>query len=654
MTNNSNGYFPADLPVFNHVEEINKAVRENQVSILTGETGSGKTTGIAQILYRAGYSDIRITQPRITAATSVAEFVASALGEDVGQTVGYMSSLNKCTGKQTKVVFITDGLQLAQEVHGNGISDGEDAVIVIDEHHERSENIDTLVAVLIERIKRGAKFRLVFSSATADVDRLQAWLSPMFGHIPHIHVSGRTFPVTENLIHQDAAFDTAVEALMDQKNVLVILPGVRQILTWVEGFETCGLDVEVLPLYADLSKEERDKVFVTDYPRPKVVVATNIAQTSITIPDLDVVVDLGLERRPTVDKYGIPGLAKCLTSVADCDQRKGRAGRVRPGESFLCGTSRERRRAFPVPAINASQLDGLVLRLARGRFTPERMQWLDAPSKEQLEVSRKRLQMLGALNKGNKLTKLGEEMVTFPVDPNYARMICEAQRRDVLEDVLVMVAVASTGRAIYDTQDESLVAQANAYDSEFMLMKDIFVDTYRDLQIANPRNPDAWLEERGIIPRRFHRAYDVYLDLCERTEVTPFTGFKPITKEKDMIASIFSGLWVYGVWQVQGRHGVDLAGNRRLLSNEGAMPEDGKLIVGEPFNLNEGRELQLYLLQRVTGITKKIVKEVLPGGWNDVPYPAEQAELQKVSQPPRKGRSGKKSLGNKGRSRKRR
>jgi len=380
-------------------------------------------------------------------------------------------------------------------------------------------------------------------------------------------------------------------------------------------------------------------------------VATNIAQTSITIPDLDVVVDLGLERRPTVDKYGVPGLAKTLTSKADCDQRKGRCGRVRPGEAYLAGTPRERRRDFPIPAINASQLDGLVLRLARGRFVPERMQWLDAPNKEQLEVSRKRLQLLGALNKGGKLTKIGEEMVTLPLDPTYARMICEAQRRDVLEDVLVMVAVASTGRALYDTNDDSLVAQANAYDSDFMLMKDIFVDTYRDLQIANPKDADAWLEKRGIIPRRFHRAYDLYVALCEQMGVTPFEGFKAITKEKDMLASIFSGLWVYGVWRVEGRHGVDMAGNRRLLSAEGAKPESGKLIIGEPFNLFEGRELQLYLLQRVTAVSRKIVNEVLPNGMASLPVPPMQPELQKAESAPRKGRGkdGKKPQGNRGR-----
>ena len=653
MTNSVDGNVRAALPVHNHKDEILQMIRENQVSIVTGETGSGKSTGLAEILLKAGYSDIRITQPRITAATSVAEYVASTLGEEPGQSVGYMSSQNKCVGRNTKVIFITDGLQLAQESHGNGVSDGEDAVIVIDEHHERSVNIDALVAVLIERIKRGAKFRLVFSSATADVKRIQAWLEPLFGEIPHIHISGRTFPVTEELIHQDAAFDETVQALMDQKNVLVILPGVRQILTWVEGLEATGLDVEVLPLYADLSKEERDKVFVTDYPRPKVVVATNIAQTSITIPDLDVVVDLGLERRPMVDKYGVPGLTLSLTSRADCDQRKGRAGRVRPGQAFLCGTPRERRREFPVPAMNASQLDGIVLRMACGGYTPERMQWLDAPAKEQLEVSRKRLQLLGALNKGLKLTKIGDEMAKLPLEPTYARMVCEAQRRDVLEDVLVMVAVASTGRAIYDTQDDSLTAQANAYDSEFMLMKDVFIDTYRDLQIAAPKNPDAWLEDRGIIPRRFHRALDTYISLCEKVGVIPFTGFKPITKEKDMIASVFSGLWVYGLWRVEGRHGVDMAGNRRLLSAEGAMPESGKLIVGEPFNLEQGHDSQLYLLQRVTAVSKKIVNQVLPNGMQSIPVPAQQAELQKADSP-RKGKKDRRSLGSKGRSRKRR
>ena len=631
-------YFPADLPVFRHEGEILSAVRNSNVIILTGETGSGKTTGIAQILYQAGYSDIRITQPRITAATSVAEFVASALNETVGETVGYQSSLHKKVGPKTKIIFPTDGLQLMHEIHGHGIPDREDAVIVIDEHHERSENIDTLVGLLIERLKKGARFRLVFSSATADVDRLMAWLQPLFGLIPHIHVEGRTFPVHEENIRPEEALTQTLDALREGKNTLVILPGVRQIHEWCALIDDSGLDVEILPLYADLSKEERDRVFVTTYDRPKVVVATNIAQTSITIPDLDVVVDMGLERVPTIDDTGVPGLAMALTSRADCDQRKGRTGRTRHGESYLAGTARERRRPHPTPSIHASPLESLVLRLAKVNLTPEQLEWLDAPKAPQLNMARLRLEQLGALKKG-KITKLGAEMLMHPLPPSYARMVCEAKRRDVLADMLAMVACASIGKTIYDSENHNLLDLINSHDSDFIAQKNLFVDTWRDLKIANPDDPDDWLEEQGIIPRRFHRAMDLYLALCDAEQLEPFTGFKPISKTRDMLASVLSGLWPYGIWQLEGRHAVDMVGNRRLLSREGCTPADGELVVGEPFNLSERQDFNLYLLQRVSLIDKKLINQVVPGGFKELPTPKVQPKLQQAaSKPQRKGK----------------
>lgn len=645
MTSDNTANLPAVLPVFSHEEEILKAVRSSQVTILTGETGSGKTTGIAQILYKAGYDQVRITQPRITAATTVAGFVASALGQKVGDAVGYQTSLHKCYGDNTKVTFITDGLQLAQEVHGHGIPNREDCVVVIDEHHERSKNIDALVAVLLRRIQKGASFRLVFSSATADVKRLKDWLEPLFGClIPHVHVSGRTFPVEEHHINQRDVLNTTVEEVMHGRNVLVFQPGVKQIEAFCEKLEKTGLDMEILPLYSNLSKADRDRVF-RSYSRPKVVVATNIAQTSITIPDLDVVVDTGLERRPTVDDFGNPGLTMALTSRADCDQRKGRCGRTRPGTYYLAGAPRERRRAFPVVDINSSNLEGLVLRLKRGRLRPESLSWLDRPCQKQLRLARERLRLMGATKGNGHLTPLGEEMAAYPLDPCYARALCEARRRGALPDVLVMVAVASSGNLLFDPEEEPLVDRACQYDSDFIFMKDLFIETYFEERIEQPANLDRWLQDKGIVPQHYRRAKDLYLNLCEQTNTLSWEGFGSITKEKDMLACIFAGFWPYGVWQVRGQYAVDLAGNHRLLSKFSALPEDGQLIVGEPFNLSEEEDFRLFLLQRTSVVTKKVAREVLPrGGLKSLPPPKVQPELQKVGKKAHKraGRTNKK------------
>ncbi len=635
--------FPPDLPVSNHVEEILAMIRYNQVSILTGETGSGKSTGLAHMLFNAGYKVTRNTQPRITAATSVAEFVASTLDTQVGQHVGYMSSLLKETSANTKVTFITDGLQLAQEVHGHGIPDGEDSVIIIDEHHERSVNIDALVAVLLERIKNGAKFRLVFSSATADVERLQAWLTPILGgEIPHTHIKGRTFPIVDNLIHEDDVMDRVRTSVIEDKNILIVLPGVREVLHWCDMVESEDLGVEILPLYADLSKGDRDRVFKTDYGKPKVVIATNIAKTSITIPDLDVVIDFGLERRSTVDQCGVRGLIMGNTSKADCLQVQGRCGRTNHGEYYLVGMPMGKRKKFRKPDIHTSQLDNIVLQLAKGGFNPDKMEWIDAPPPAQIAASRKRLTMLGALSKNGKLSKIGEKMVTFPVDPTYARMLYEAIQRGVLADILVMVAVASMGKSIYDTSNDAFKAMRKAHDNDFFLQRDLFVDTQTELEINPKEDPEKWMEEQGIIPRRFYRALDLYNALCEQMGVTPFTSFATVNKEKDILASVFSGFWVYGVWQVEGQYAVDMTGNRRMLSRNGAAPEDGTLIVGTPFNLIEAADKKFYFLQQVSTVTDKVIKEVLANGWDDIPTPSQQAELQK----PAKAKKAKKDRRN--------
>ena len=629
---------PVHLPVFSHREEILKAVRSSQITILTGETGSGKTTGIAQILFEAGYDQIRITQPRISAATSVAEFVAKNLCQEIGDSVGYKTSLHKCVSKNTQILFITDGLQLAQEAHGHGIPNREDCVIVIDEHHERSTNIDALVAVLIKRIKKGARFRLVFSSATADVVRLKSWLAPILGQsIPHVHVSGRTFPVTENLIPADAALEATLRELQNGRNVLVFQPGVKQIEAFCEDLYKAGIDAEILPLHAKLSKPDQDKVFVA-YPRPKVVVATNIAQTSITISDLDVVVDTGLERHPVVDDYGAPGLTMALTSRADCDQRKGRCGRTRPGTYYLAGAPRDCRRDFPLVEINSSNLEGLVLRLKAGGYKPERLQWLDAPCAKQLELARDRLKMLKATKGNGQLTKIGHEMVRLPLEPSYGRMVCEASRRGVLPDVLVMVAIASTGALLFDADDRRFKDMAYAYDSNFIFTKDIFLDTFRDERIEEPADLDDWLEDKGIAVQHYRRAKELYLGLCKSFNLPEWQGFGAITKEKDMLACIFAGLWPYGVWQVRGQYAVDIAGNHRLISQHSAVPEENQLIVGEPFNLTKDNGETLYLLQRVSVVPKKVVREVLPyGGLKNLPAPKAQKELKK----PKKGKKNR-------------
>ncbi|MBI1362412.1 MAG: hypothetical protein GC134_00315 [Proteobacteria bacterium] len=605
----------AALPVFAHRDEILAAIKANSITIVTGETGSGKTTGLANLLLDdAFFTEVVITQPRITAATSVAEYVARMRGEKVGQSVGYHSSLYRVIGPDTRVVFRTDGLQLAREAGGHGIADNSSCVLIIDEHHERSINIDALLALALERLRKGEKFRLVIMSATAEVERLKAFLAPHFGTVPHVHIAGRTFPVQFEQRTASDLVPTTIKQLKKGHNVLVFLPGVREIEAVCEALSQSGVDAEVLPLYADLSKEEKDLAFAS-YSRPKVVVATNVAQTSITIPDIDSVVDSGLERVPTLDKQGVPGLMLADTSKADCIQRMGRAGRTKPGTYFLCGGLFDRREAHPAPEIHTNRLDGVLLRLLSTGITPEKMLFMDAPRKRHLALGRERLQQLGALMKGGKkLTNTGEKMLAYPLDPEYARMMVEAKNRDVVTDLLAALACASVGGILDMRSLSEYGGKSRHHDSDLLAQKDIFLELCRDITLKNLVGDaiDAHLADNDVVPRRFHRAMDVYFKLCETEQKIPFSEQKPLSKQKDMIASIAAGLWPWGVWMANGRHATNAAGETRLISKASFVSAAGDLVVGEPFNLETSGGEDLALLQNLTVVSLRTLEQILP------------------------------------------
>jgi HrpA-like RNA helicase len=604
----------AALPVFAHRAEIVAAIRGNRITIVTGETGSGKTTGLAHLLLDEQFKQVVITQPRITAATSVAEYVARTRGEKVGQTVGYHSSLYREDSPLTRVMFRTDGLQLARESAGHGIPDDPECVLIIDEHHERSINIDALLALALERLRNGGKFRLVIMSATAEVERLKAFLAPHFGSVPHVHIAGRTFPVRFEQRTASDLVPTTIRQLQKGHNVLVFLPGMKEIEAVCDALFQSGVDAEVLPLYADLSKAEKDLAFAS-YTRPKVVVATNVAQTSITIPDIDVVVDSGLERVPTLDKNGVPGLMLADTSKADCLQRMGRAGRTKPGTYFLCGAPFEMREAHPAPEIHTNRLDGMVLRLLATGTTPEKLLFMDVPRKRHLHLARQRLQQLGALTKGgNLLTAVGKRMLAYPLDPEYARMMVEAHNRDVVTDMLAALACASVG-GIMDVRALSASGGKPRYhDSDLLAQKDIFLDLCRDITLQKLSGPtlEEALENADVVARRFHRAVDVYHKLCELEGKTPFSEQRPLSKLKDMVASIAAGLWPWGVWVASGRHATDAAGKARLISKASFVSADGVVVVGEPFNLETADGEDLALLQNLTVVSLRTLEQVIP------------------------------------------
>jgi len=308
----------ANLPIEKFRADIVTAVEENSVVIITAETGAGKSTQVPQFLLEAGY-DLVITQPRRLAARSVAERVAEEIGEELGQTVGFRTAIDRQDSSATRCLFCTDGLALVRELVGQN-----EGILVLDEVHEWNENMEVLVAWVKKAIAAGSDMKVVLMSATLEAEKLSAF----FDGAPVISVPGRTFPVTVQEPGMRLIDD--VKTLVEQgRNVLVFQPGKQEIQDVCYALEQADVNAEVLPLHGQLSPPDQ-KLCFAHYGRPKVVVSTNVAQTSVTIDDIDAVVDSGMERRIELAN-GVEGLYLKPISLADSAQRKGRAGRVKPG-----------------------------------------------------------------------------------------------------------------------------------------------------------------------------------------------------------------------------------------------------------------------------------------------------------------------------------
>jgi HrpA-like RNA helicase len=277
----------SSLPITAFKGEILESVAGNPVVIITAETGAGKSTQVPQYLLDTGYS-VLVTQPRRLAVYTVSERVSEEYGCELGSVVGYKTSRRSCYNSDTMCLFVTDGLAMVRELLGQR----RQQILVIDEVHEWNTNIETLVAWAKHQISKGADFKLVLMSATLEAEKLSVY----FGGAPIISVPGRTYPVEEVMSSVAESAYQAVLLLKRGMNVLLFEAGKREIANSIYSLEKSGVVAEIIPLHGELEPAEQAKAF-RSYGRPKCIVATNVAQTSITVPDIDAVVDSGLERR---------------------------------------------------------------------------------------------------------------------------------------------------------------------------------------------------------------------------------------------------------------------------------------------------------------------------------------------------------------------
>lgn len=426
------------------------ALERHQVVIVVGATGSGKTTQLPKLaleMGRGGKRQIGVTQPRRIAATSVAARVAKELECELGQEVGYQIRFEDRTCRNTWVKFMTDGILLA-EIQGDRTLSAYDTLI-IDEAHERSLTIDFVLGWVKRILPERPDLKLIVSSATIESERF----SEFFDGAPVIQVEGRTFPVevlyeppAEGADLPDAVADAVanVTALDPRGDILVFLPGEREIRESEQALAARTLrHTLVQPLYSRLSAGEQAKVFAS-IPQRRVILATNVAETSLTIPGIVYVIDTGVARLSRYDpRTGTTRLQIEGISQASADQRKGRCGRVREG---ICvrlydEASFAARPAFTDPEMKRTGLAGVILRMkSLGLGEVEDFPFLDPPHSRSISEGYRVLQELSALDEERALTPLGRQLARFPVDPRIARMILAGVEHGCLSDLLVLAA----------------------------------------------------------------------------------------------------------------------------------------------------------------------------------------------------------------------
>jgi len=537
--------FPESLPVSARRDEIANAIRTNQVVIVCGETGSGKTTQLPKIALLLGRGKansgklIGHTQPRRIAASSVAKRIAQELNTSLGEVVGFKVRFQDRLSPGASVKLMTDGILLA-ETQSDPLLRAYDTII-IDEAHERSLNIDFLLGHLRQILPRRPDLKVIVTSATIDADRFAQHFASKDGPAPVIQVSGRLFPVEQRWrpFEESREFDVndAIGAAVDELwregsgDVLVFLPGEREIREAADHLRKHHPPgVEVVPLFARLSQQEQDSIFEPHSAR-RIVLATNVAETSLTVPGIQFVVDAGTAR---VKRYSYRNKVEQLLvepiSQAAANQRAGRCGRVSDGICIRLYDEKEfeARPKFSDPEIMRSSLAGVILRMKSLNLgTVEDFPFLEPPPRRAIADGYQLLAELGAVDDATELTPIGLELARLPLDPRVGRMILEARTRHALNEVLIIASAFS----VQDVRDRPLEHQqaADAAHKKFDDEKSEFIGDLKlwkwleDTKGSNlkgsgehkvsVRKQEQLLRDNFISPRRVREWRDIHSQL---------------------------------------------------------------------------------------------------------------------------------------------
>merc|ERR1719167_132086 len=547
------------LPIYKLKDELVKAINDNQILIVVGETGSGKTTQMTQYIAEAGFSirgKIGCTQPRRVAAMSVAKRVAEEFGCRLGQEVGYTIRFEDCTTPETVIKYMTDGMLLREALIDSEM--GGYSCIMLDEAHERTIHTDVLFGLLKKAVKNRPELKLIVTSATLDAVKF----SDYFFEAPIFTIPGRTFPVEilytrePETDYLDASLITIMRIHLNEPpgDVLLFLTGQEEIDTacevLFERMKSLGPEVPeliILPVYSALPSEMQSRIFDPAPPGArKVVIATNIAETSLTIDGILYVVDPGFVKQKVYNsKTGMDSLVVTPISQAQAKQRSGRAGRTGPGKTYRLYTERACREEMlptPVPEIQRTNLASTVLSLkAMGINDLIGFDFMDAPPVEAMIHALELLHTLSALDDEGLLTRLGRRMAEFPLEPNLAKMLIMSVNLACSDEILTIVSMLSVQNVFYRPKEKQAVADQrkakfNQPEGDHLTLLAVY-NSWRNNKFSS-----AWCYENFVQQRTLKRSQDVrkqLLGIMDRHKLDVVSCGQSTTRVQKAICSGF-------------------------------------------------------------------------------------------------------------------
>ncbi|KAF7198483.1 Pre-mRNA-splicing factor ATP-dependent RNA helicase prp16 [Pseudocercospora fuligena] len=514
------------LPAFAVREELLKVIRDNQVIIVVGQTGSGKTTQLTQFLHEDGYAKsgmIGCTQPRRVAAMSVAKRVAEEMEVPLGGTVGYAIRFEDCTSKETSIKYMTDGVLLRESLNEPDLD--RYSCIIMDEAHERALNTDVLMGLIKKVLTRRRDLKLIVTSATMNAERF----SRFYGGAPEFFIPGRTFPV--DIQYSRSPCEDYVDSAVRQVLAIHVSQGQGDILVFMTGQEdievTCELVAErlaqlndppplsILPIYSQMPADLQAKIFDRAAPGVrKVIVATNIAETSLTVDGIMYVVDCGFSKLKVYNpRMGMDTLQITPVSQANASQRAGRAGRTGPGRAFHLYTERAFKEEFyiaTIPEIQRTNLANTVLLLkSLGVKDLLDFDFMDPPPQDTITTSLFDLWALGALTNLGELTELGRLMTSFPMDPSLAKLVITSSTTySCAEEMITIVSMLSVPSVFYRPKERLEEADAArekffVHDSDHLTLLTVYQQW-----VANGCR-DRWCVQHFLHPKALRRAQEI-------------------------------------------------------------------------------------------------------------------------------------------------